>query len=254
MGKYLKNGGSYFPFKRLVIDVDARMFDKVDPEKLKQFFLVLNQRSIDSLEIRLPNLQQVTRELIADLNQFVVDKSKPIRTLIQFTAKKGMEGLPEAIALENTILKQRRAQTSKLPDDAVIPLPESVGRWAGNALQFLSEEEATKLHKRFFKKTFKDKASLEDCVAQFFYLTDTKFPGISLKDRQAILKVFLASSTQDSEIIKNMDRFYKKGSTAETIAALGEVLYMHGADGLAHCLKSLGDSLAAEEDRVPKPK
>ena len=91
-------------------------------------------------------------------------------------------------------------------------------------------------------------------MAQFFYLTDTKFPGISLKDRQAILKVFLASSTQDSEIIKNMDRFYKKGSTAETIAALGEVLYMHGADGLAHCLKSLGDSLAAEEDRVPKPK
>ncbi len=119
-----------------------------------------------------------------------------------------------------------------------VTVPKAANNWQGNALQFLSKEEADKLYNTVFKtgiRLFKKTISCETAINNFFNLRNVTVPLIpNLEQRLTILEAF-SSGFVDSkglELSKKIKNLFGKTLSAENIAAMVEILYEKGPDAL----------------------
>jgi hypothetical protein len=124
--------------------------------------------------------------------------------------------------------------------------PMAPNQWSGNALQFMTPEQAQSLYKSVIEPMKKPRPTLEDCIGQFFFLKNDKFTvgnkEITLSDSQRtkILNGFIAAMTSKEEastIQKQIENIFGSKLTSANIKALSEVLYEQGPQGLSTLLE-----------------
>lgn len=129
--------------------------------------------------------------------------------------------------------------------------PQPPNQWSGNALQFMTREQAESLYRSVIEPMKKPQPSLEDCISQFFFL---KSETILLSDskRAKILNDFIegmAGKEESSTIQGQIETIFENKPSSSNIKALAEVLYEQGAKGLSNLLDDLSEIKRIKGDK-----
>ncbi|VEG92041.1 hypothetical protein [Legionella spiritensis] len=119
--------------------------------------------------------------------------------------------------------------------------PRAPNQWSGNALQFMSREQAQSLYDHVIKPMNKSqRPALKDCISQFFFLkSDTTFTE---SQRVFILNSFIegmVGKEEASAIRKQIRDVFGDKLSSSNINALSEVFYEQGPQGLSDLLDTL---------------
>ncbi|WP_157737708.1 hypothetical protein [Legionella spiritensis] len=119
--------------------------------------------------------------------------------------------------------------------------PRAPNQWSGNALQFMSREQAQSLYDHVIKPMNKSqRPALKDCISQFFFLkSDTTFTE---SQRVFILNSFIegmVGKEEASAIRKQIRDVFGDKLSSSNINALSEVFYEKGPQGLSDLLDTL---------------
>lgn len=126
--------------------------------------------------------------------------------------------------------------------------PMAPNQWSGNALQFMTREQAESLYKSVIEPMKKPRPTLDACISQFFFLKSDTFTvenkDITLNDSQRvkILNGFIAamvSKEEASTIQRQIENIFGAKLTSSNIKAISEVLYEQGPKGLSNLLEDL---------------
>lgn len=110
--------------------------------------------------------------------------------------------------------------------------------WAGNALLFINDKQASDLYKALqFKKP---SPTLDDCIRHFFYLKEDTIK-LSVQQRQRILMAFINAQDQEAsgKIQTLMQGVFGNTLTDQNIKALSEVFFDNGPAGVLQLLTTL---------------
>lgn len=110
--------------------------------------------------------------------------------------------------------------------------------WAGNALLFINDKQASDLYKSL--KFKKPAPTLDDCIRHFFYLKDDTVK-LSVQQRQRILMAFISAQDQEAsgKIQALTQSVFGNTLTDQNIKALSEVFFDQGVAGVLQLLTTL---------------
>lgn len=119
--------------------------------------------------------------------------------------------------------------------------PLGPNQWSGNALQFMTREQAQVFYNRVIEPMkLKPKPTLDECISQFFFLKSDKY-ALSDSQRLQILNGFIAAinSEEEASILNHIETIFQPKLSSANIKALSEVLYEQGPKGLSQLLEDL---------------
>ncbi len=122
------------------------------------------------------------------------------------------------------------------------PMPEKA--WAGDVLQFMTEQKARELYQHLFSKKQTTNPSFEACCSQWFFIKDPAQTIFSGRMRCQILQEFIKGLSQGGEdqafkINQQIKLLFGDDPDATIIAALSDILYEQNSDILSDFLFSL---------------
>ena len=112
--------------------------------------------------------------------------------------------------------------------------------WAGDALQFISKEQAKALYMQVFANTKSPKPTLDECISHFFFLKEPLKSGITTAQRLIILEKFTNGLAKHETLIGQQLKDLFEGTLSDkNMAAFSEILYEKGPVALTDLLASL---------------
>lgn len=164
------------------------------------------------------------------------------------------DNLPQGFSLEQdeqkkVVLTYTQFNPTINPKESPLTIrfskPQPHNKWAGNALQFINEDQATTLYQELFPKKKVQKPSLDECISQCFFLNDaTNTHNLTSANYRQILQAFIAGQAQGNldkakKINKQIKLLFGDDTSEKMMAALSEILYEQGPDVLSDFLASL---------------
>lgn len=168
------------------------------------------------------------------------------------------DNLPRGFELQsdadgNVVLAYSAFDAAINPNESPLTIqfskPLLPGDLAGNALQFITHEQAKNVYDAVIAKLKAPRPSLEDCISHFFYLKDDAVK-LSVQQRMTILQAFI--SAQDPEAAGKMQALmqsvFGNTLTENNIKALSEVFFDKGSAGVLQLLITFQELKAIKGD------
>ncbi|CAM2996897.1 hypothetical protein [Legionella worsleiensis] len=126
--------------------------------------------------------------------------------------------------------------------------PMAPKEWSGNALQFMTREQAQSIYRSVIEPMKKPIPTLDECINEFFFLKTGRLTAAGKEkilddaQRSAVFNGFIAAMATKEEALtikKQLDSLFGAECPPATYQALSEVLYEQGVSGLTNLLEDL---------------
>lgn len=108
--------------------------------------------------------------------------------------------------------------------------------WAGDSLQWMTEEQAKALYETTIAKQKKPRPSLTACLEQFFFLKSDAYSNLKKMDILHGVIAAIAGKEKAHDLQKTIEQVFGNTLSDANIRALAEVIYAQGVEPLARLL------------------